>query len=281
MQAAVKKSGITPATLGALRRLVWKNFRAHGRDFVWRRNITPYRIVVSEIMLQQTQTDRVAKKFPEFVALFPNWKKLAAASPSAVIKAWQGLGYNRRALALHRIAQLVCHEHHGRLPRDPKILTTFPGIGPNTAGSILAFAYNQPVVFIETNIRSVFIHLLFLDTLAVTDEQILPLVASTLDETSPRDWYYGLMDLGVVLKKHFGNPNRRSASYRRQTKFTGSNRQLRGEIVRQLSQKSSQRADALVAVLTATWPPHAIRTALAQLAKEGFIVEKNGLMRLS
>ena len=186
-------------------------------------------------MLQQTQVSRVMEKFPAFVKRFPSFEALAAASPGEVIAAWQGLGYNRRALNLHRLA----NEIDGQLPRDPQELVKLPGIGPSTAGSIAAFAFNAPVVFIETNIRRVFIHHFFSDQAEVHDKEILLLVEATLDQERPREWYYALMDYGSFLAKQLPNPNRRSKHYTVQSRFEGSDRQLRGAMVRALA------ADAL------------------------------------
>jgi A/G-specific adenine glycosylase len=179
---------------------------------LWRHSDDPYRILVSEIMLQQTQVERVAVKYPTFIAAFPDAATLARAPQSAVIAAWQGMGYNRRAIALKKCAEKITDEYGGTVPRDPDVLATFPGIGPATASSICAFAFNLPVVFIETNIRRVFIHSFFPDKEIVTDQEILPLVERALDREQPRVWYWALMDLGTELKKQMPNPNRKSAA---------------------------------------------------------------------
>lgn len=198
----------------------------------WRDNPSPYYVVVSEVMLQQTQVSRVVLKFEDFVAKFPDWQSLAGASLSDVLAAWQGLGYNRRGQWLHQLALMVVNQYQGQLPVDPLELVKLPGIGPNTAGSITAFAFNSPVVFIETNIRRVFIHHFFEDQEGVTDKQLLPIIEQALDHEHPREWYYALMDYGAHLVKTTPNPNRRSYHYARQSKFEGSHRQLRGKILR-------------------------------------------------
>ncbi|MEK7079017.1 MAG: A/G-specific adenine glycosylase, partial [Patescibacteria group bacterium] len=131
------------------------------RDFPWRNTTDPYHILVSEVMLQQTQVARVMVKFPIFIDQFSNFKELATASTKDILQVWQGMGYNRRALYLKKIAEIVITQYKGKLPDDPAILDTFPGIGEATAASIVAFAFNKPLVFIETNIRRVFIHLFF------------------------------------------------------------------------------------------------------------------------
>ncbi|HSQ93670.1 MAG TPA: A/G-specific adenine glycosylase, partial [Methanoregula sp.] len=178
-----------PRSVRKFRDLVLTHYRCHGRDLAWRRTTDPYHILVSEIMLQQTQVERVSRKYPEFIAAFPDFPTLAEAPLSDVLGIWQGMGYNRRAIALQKCARRVVEEFGGTLPQDPDILATFPGIGKATAASICAFAFNRPVVFIETNIRTVFIHYFFKDTNPVHDTAILPLVKKTVDRKNPRVWY--------------------------------------------------------------------------------------------
>jgi A/G-specific adenine glycosylase len=216
--------------IGQFQELVWDYYRDHAREMPWREDPNPYWVVVSEVMLQQTQVSRVLEKFPQFIKQFDSFEKLAAARPADVIAAWQGLGYNRRALNLQKLAQAIDEE----LPRDPAELVKLPGIGPGTAGSIAAFAFDAPAVFIETNIRRVFIHHFFEDQEGVDDKQLLPLVEQALDREQPREWYYALMDYGTHLAKTVPNPNRRSKHHAVQSKFEGSDRQIRGEILRHL-----------------------------------------------
>lgn len=221
-------------TIVAFRELVWDYYRDHARAMPWRDQPSPYNVVISEVMLQQTQVSRVLQKYPLFVALFPNFASLAAARTVEVLAAWQGLGYNRRALNLQRLAQAVIEQHDGQLPADPTQLIKLPGIGPGTAGSIAAFAFNEPVTFIETNIRRVFLHHFFADHADVPDSDLLPLINKTLDREHPREWYYALMDYGTHLASSVPNPNRRSKHYTRQSRFEGSDRQIRGAIIRLL-----------------------------------------------
>ena len=230
--------------LAEFRKKVRNYYRIHGRDFPWRRTKDSYRILVSEIMLQQTQTGRVEGKYIEFLKQFPNFKALAKAPVREVLRAWQGLGYNRRALSLKRTAEIVVKEHGGKLPKDEALLVEFPGIGPGTAGAIRAFAFNLPSVFIETNIRRVFICCFFSNRRKVSDKEIFSLIEKTLPGGGrTREWYWALMDYGAMLgspKRSEGglghsrmeNPNRKSAHYTKQLKFEGSNRQLRGMILR-------------------------------------------------
>jgi A/G-specific adenine glycosylase len=206
----------------------------------WRGTTDPYRIFVSEVMLQQTQVDRVVGKYRQFVRAFPSWRSLARARLDRVLAVWRGLGYNRRALWLKRAAEAVAERHGGRLPRDVHELERLPGVGEATARSIAAFAFNEPTVFIETNIRSVFLHHFFPGRSKVGDCQLLPLVERTLDRRNPARWYSALMDYGVYLKRHHGNPSRRSRHHVRQAPFEGSDRQVRGRILTALLERPGQ-----------------------------------------
>ena len=265
---------LTPDQVASFRGLIYDHYRANPRPLPWRGTTDPYPILVSEIMLQQTQVDRVREKYVAFLAAFPDIATLAAASLPAVLTAWQGLGYNRRAIALHRCAQTVMTEHDGLLPTEVATLETLPGIGPYTARAIASFAFCQPTVFIETNIRTVFIHQFCRDRHGVHDREILPLVEQTLDRDNPRDWYFALMDYGVMLKKAHPNPGRRSAHHVRQSPFKGSNRELRSRILRQVLAAPACTATELAAMLGAK--PAAVEKNLVKLAREGFIVERDG-----
>jgi len=225
---------------------IWDFYRDNRRSFTWRNIDNPYHVLVSEIMLQQTQTYRVIAKYEEFIEAFPTFQKLASASLRDVLDVWQGLGYYRRARYLHQIAQIIIEKYAGLLPNDPVILQTLPGIGAGTAGSIAAFAFNKPTVFIETNIRSVFIHCFFRDKAKISDKELLPLIAATVDYTNPREWYYALMDYGVWCKSQQVNPNRKSAHYTKQSKFKGSDRQLRATILRLIVEKRAVSQEDII-----------------------------------
>ena len=253
---------------------IYTYFHEQGRDFAWRGIDNPYYVVVSEIMLQQTQTDRVSKKYDAFLASFPTIESLASASLDKVLAQWQGLGYNRRALALRAFAQRIVAEYSQGIPNDPEILVTFKGIGPATAASICAFAFNAPTVFIETNIRSVFIHYFFPQGIKVHDRDIMPLVAQTLDFENPRTWYYALMDYGVMLKKQHINPSRKSVHHASQSKFEGSDRQVRGLIVKMLVNTTILTKDDFVANIDRD--EKKIESILLDLVNEGFIKYARG-----
>ncbi len=228
-------------------------------------------------MLQQTQTDRVVPYYSRFLERFPRIDSLASAALRDVVQLWQGLGYNRRARYLHETARTITAGFGGRVPDDPEALQSLPGIGPGSAGAIAAFAYRRPVVFIETNIRRVFIHLFFSDRDRVSDREILPLIEVSLDRENPREWYYGLMDYGVHVASFFSNPNRRSRHYTRQSPFENSNRQVRGRIVRALSRVESAPLAALVAETGSEGP--VLERAIEGLIAEGMIVQEEATGR--
>ncbi len=250
---------------------IWKHYRSHGRhDMLWRKTTNPYRIAVSEIMLQQTQVARVTEKYGLFIKKFPSFASLARASLSEVLKAWHGLGYNRRALSLKKLAEIVMHEYKGKLPHEPEELVKLPGVGAATAGSIAAFAFNHPSIFIETNIRRVFIHFFFPRGKKVSDDTIMRLVAQAMDLKNPREWYLALMDYGTMLaNREKENPNRKSAHYVRQKPFVGSDRQVRGKIVALLVKRKS--LSVYMAAQQTNEPAERIEKIFAQLKKEGFV----------
>ncbi len=291
--------------------IIWGFYKNHKRDLPWRPPLLKvlndgfldaYKIVVSEIMLQQTQVPRVIEKYYEFIKKFPTFEALSQASIADVLSAWQGLGYNRRALFLKRTAQEILKKqkepklqtgnnrsdvsiHHYMIP---EFLETLPGIGKNTARSIYVFAFNKPEVFIETNIRRVFIHEFYshsytLDpepsTLSkIHDNQLYPLIEQTLDRTNPREWYYALMDYGSHLPKIVTNPNRQSKHYTKQSKFEGSLRQVRGRILKILLNKKSLSIEELKKEVKTS--EEYFENALAQLLKEQFLKAENNKIKI-
>src|SRR3989338_9445576 len=201
------------------RSIVWTYYRKYGRDLPWRHTADPYAIVVSEVMLQQTQVERVRGKYEEFLRKFPTFASLARASAPHVVGVWEGLGYNGRAIALRNLAKIVTEKYGGALPENMEELEKLPGIGVATAGSIRAFAFNAPEIFVETNIRRAVIHHFFSRREKIDEKRIQEMVQTTLDKKKPREWYWALMDYGAMLGKTVVNPNRRSAYYRKQSPF--------------------------------------------------------------
>lgn len=246
------------------------HYHLHGRTFPWRETSDPYAITVSEFMLQQTQTERVVPKYLAFLDELPTWNALARANQAQVLRLWQGLGYNRRALNLQASAQAVVERFGGEMPNDTKDLLGLPGIGPYTASAIEAFAYNKPVVMIETNIRRVYIHHFFADRTGVHDSEILPHIEETLDQDNPRIWYYALMDYGAYLGRIMPNPNRRSKHYARQSAFQGSRRQVRGMIVRFMLEQPGEPLQRLVE--REGLDPELLRDIVTDLRLEGFSI---------
>ena len=229
------------ALLGSFCETVWCEGDRLYRDLPWRRTRDPYAIWVSEVMLQQTQVARVDGRWQRWLERFPDTAVLADADAGDVLEEWQGLGYNRRALSLARAARMI-EDAGGEFPREERDLVALPGIGPATAAGIRAFAFDLPGVYLETNVRTVFLHELFPDAHDVPDSALVPLVreacpgfaASCGAERGPRAWYYALLDYGAFLKQTLPNPSRRSRTHARQSRFEGSHRQKRAELVRVL-----------------------------------------------
>lgn len=262
----------------SFREAVWGYYRDHARYLQWRDDPTPYKVLVSELMLQQTQVARVIPKFDAFLLTFPDFASLAQAPLSKVLSAWSGLGYNRRAKYLHQTAQRVVRDHAAQLPVSQAELTALPGIGKNTAGAIMAYAYNHPAVFVETNIRTVYFHHFFGDAQElVSDRDVAELVSQTLERENPREWYWALMDYGTHLKKTSGARLNTSRHYVKQTPLRGSLREMRGRIIRSLV-TSEQPAKTLREMVHGD---ERFEPALAALEAEGMVSIRDHMVRLS
>ncbi len=239
------------------------------RDMPWRRDTRGYYVLVSELMLQQTQVDRVIPKFNNFITRFPDMESLAEAPLAEVLRAWQGLGYNRRAKYLRDTAQAVVEVFQSRMPDTPEELMRLPGVGENTAGAICAYVFNQPVTFVETNIRTVYFHHFFPDGEKVSDKELRPLISKTLDREYPREFYWALMDYGSWLKKQGVGSVHQSQQYKKQPKLKGSVREIRGEIIRRLA-----IGDVTLLQLQSIFlADERLEPALAGLLRDGLIVE--------
>ena len=250
-------------------------YQSKGRhDLPWRKTHNPYEILVSEMMLQQTQVDRVIPKYEAFLKKYPTEQRLSKASLADVLKLWQGLGYNRRAKMLLVCAQMVVVDFKGAFPTSEQELLKLPGVGPYTAKAILAFAYNKPSVLIETNVRSVYLHHFFKDVSDVSDIDLLPYISRTCDTKNPREWYYALMDYGSYLKKEFGNPNSKSKHYAKQSTFKNSDRQIRGAIIRVLTEHTVSRAQLLT--LLSAFEDIRVDAQIEKLKSEGMVVYQKG-----
>ena len=271
---AVQKRRSLAKTETQFIKTVWSFYDGEGRhDLPWRKTTDPYKILVSEIMLQQTQVTRVLPKYTAFLKQFPTTKKLAEASLGEVLVAWQGLGYNRRSKFLKQAAEAVMREYKGKWPKTLPELRALPGIGSYTAGAVMNFAYNEPVPLIETNVRTVYIHHFFHNEVGVTDAELIPIIERTLDTKNPREWNWALMDYGTHLKKTVGNLSKRSKHYTKQSTFKGSDRQIRGAILRELSK--GPHTEAKLCKVLSDIEKERIRPALVALQKEHLLI-RNG-----
>lgn len=256
------------------KKTVWQYYHQNGRDLPWRQpeqngQYDPYKILVSEIMLQQTQVMRVIPKYHEFLKRFPSLAALARASLAEVLTVWLGLGYNRRARYLHEAAEQLAML--SEVPRSIELLERLPGIGKNTAAAVVVYSFNQPAIFIETNVRSVYLHHFFAGQQQVSDQALLPFITATLDQTNPRQWYWALMDYGSYLKRTQPNPNKRSKHYATQAAFQGSVRELRGQILKLLAINAQSEAQLKTLLADKRLEP-----VLETLRQEGLVVKVCG-----
>jgi len=248
--------------------LIWHKGKDLFRQMPWRDDTQPYYVLVSELMLQQTQVHRVIPKFTAFMERFPTIFDLATAPLSEVLILWSGLGYNRRAKFLHQAARKVVAEHDGMIPDTLKVLLQLPGVGPSTAGAIMVYSYNQPVVFIETNVRTVYFQHLFPGNNQIHDSELRAIVEKTIDHEHPREWYWALMDYGSWLKKQGLGATDRSTQYKKQPPLKGSLREVRGILLKALAER-----DHTVQELAEAAPPdERFEAALGALLDEGLIV---------
>ena len=256
---------------------VLRFWRRNGRhNLPWRKTRDPYKILVSEIMLQQTQVDRVVPYFERFIKKFPIIQSLAKSDLASTLKIWSGLGYNRRAKLLRECAKEIVEKRGGKVPRDFSALIDLPGIGPYTAGAIRVFAFNKPDVLIETNIRSVYIHHFFprkRHTVTISDRELQPYAEKAAKGQDPRTWHAALMDYGSFLKKTNPNPSRRSKHHTRQSPFEGSLRQYRGIILRRLLDGPITQSALLKVNVDSSYR---MELALKDLERERMIEKKKG-----
>lgn len=271
------KWGPTPAQSLSFRRAVYAHFQGGRRDFPWRRTRDPYRILVSEIMLQQTGVSRALPYYLNFIKKFPTLRALAGAPLREVLLVWQGLGYNRRARYLHNLAKEVAARYRGTLPTGERELRSLPGVGPYTGAAILAFAHDRFAVVLDTNIRTVYLHHFFQKKKKVSDKDIRALIEKTADRKNPRRWFSALMDYGAHLKRKGVRTNTQSTHYVPQKKFKGSRRELRGKIIKVLLAGPLREQD-ISRVCSKTGEE--TRGELKRLSKEGFVMPQKGKWRL-
>lgn len=248
------------------------------RPMPWREDTRPYFVLVSELMLQQTQVSRVIPKFQAFIAKFPDEATLASASLADVLTQWQGLGYNRRAKYLHEAAKMIVRDFAGAFPTTRDQLLELPGVGKNTAGAVQAYSFNQPALFVETNIRTVYIHHFFHDQSAISDAQILEKLAATIDQENPRVFYQALMDYGTWLKANGVRNNASSKHYKKQAPLKGSVREVRGHLVAWLAAEGDQ---PLAEAERRYHGDARFEVALAGLKKDGLVALHHSKLHLT
>jgi A/G-specific adenine glycosylase len=260
------------ARLKVFRTIVWDYYRKNGRhDLPWRKTTDPYKILVSEVMLQQTQVSRVIEKYRSFLKRFPNVRALAKAPLSEVLKEWSGLGYNRRGKYLHDAAKEIVAKYRGNF--EEALRHQLPGVGPYTKAAVRAFAFNESGTLIETNIRAAAIHHFFPTSQIISDKRLLGTLEESAKGQDPREWHWALMDYGAHLKKSGVRNNQQSAHYAKQSKFEGSLRQIRGATLRALHNSSSTERQISGRL---SLPLLSIKEALEGLALDGLIVKKKG-----
>lgn len=249
------------------------------RNMPWRDDARPYYVLVSELMLQQTQVDRVIPKFEAFIAAFPDEETLADASLADVLTLWSGLGYNRRAKFLHEAAKKIVHDYGGVFPDTEMNLLALPGVGKNTCGAIRAYAFNHPAIFVETNVRTVYFHHFFADGDSVDDKQIIALLEQTIDRERPREFYWAMMDYGSWLKRNGAGRLQQSKHYKKQSALKGSVREVRGLILKYLANEG----DSSLTNLSARMPDdERFDAALQGLIRDGLIDrQKDGVIHLT
>lgn len=254
------------------------------RGMPWRTIKGPYKILVSEIMLQQTQVSRVIPKYLAFLKEFPTVSSLAKAPRLKLLKAWAGLGYWRRALLLQNTAHIIQNTYAGKFPQDPKTLETLPGIGRYTARALACFAFGNTEAFLDTNIRRVYLHFFFPNRKNVSDKEILKIAQKCLYSVShdrrkksitAREWHYALFDYGATALKDKAI-NKRSRHYTKQSKFEGSFRSFRTKIMRFLLEQPNQKATAnkIQRMLQKEGSPYPSEKLLASLEKDDLIKRK-------
>jgi A/G-specific adenine glycosylase len=275
----MKNGEISSGKIDAFKEAVYSNYKESKRTFPWRTNTNPWGILVSEFMLQQTQTERVVEYWNKWMNKWPTPKMFHKASLEDALRAWSGLGYNRRCCHLKDCARRIVREYDGEIPDKPGDLEQLQGIGPYTARAVPCFAYNVPTVFIETNIRAAVLHFFFKEEDKVKDKELLPILKTCLDQNDPRTWYWALMDYGAALKRLTPNPNRRSAHYTRQSPFAGSFRQLRGAVIRALVQDGPADKEELRR-RSGIERDEDLYLAVNALEKELMVAEVNGIYQI-
>ena len=275
---------LTQEAIVHFQELLWQKASELYRDMPWRSDTQPYFVLVSEIMLQQTQVPRVKVKFEEFMTRFPTIATLANAPLADVLTVWSGLGYNRRAKYLHEAAKKIVEQFNGDIPDSHDQLVQLPGVGPNTAGALLAYSFNQPSLFIETNIRTVVFHHFFNDRVDVNDREVKEALEQVVDYEHPREFYWAMMDYGSWLKQQGAGGIDRSKHYKKQAPLKGSVREVRGRILKILATGDFTESELKGQLETWTSIDERYEKAIEGLLTDGLIKragEKSGRFHLT
>ena len=259
-------------TIPQFQRKILSWYKKNKRDLPWRNTKDSYRILVSEVMLQQTQVARVIPKYKEFLQKFPTLETLAKASDKALLRVWAGLGYWRRSRFLKENAQKILEEFGDKFPQNSKTLQTLPGIGEYTAKALACFAFGNTEAFLETNIRRVYLHFFFPKRKNVPDKEILKVAQRAVRKKNPREWHYALFDYGATVLKD-KKINQRSKHYAKQSRFEGSFRSFRTKVMRFLLDQQDQKAtkSRLARFLKEAQSPYPSEKVLAALEKDSLI----------
>ena len=282
--AVVFASEVETDALTEFVRRVLRHGSEQYRDFAWRRTTDPYAVLVSEVMLQQTQTVRVQRYFDAWLARFPTADALAAASIGDVLEAWQGLGYNRRALLLKQTGERISEQYGGEVPATYEDLLALPGVGAATAAGVLVFAYNRSAVYLETNVRTVVLHEWFGNRDQIGDGEIREVLVHAArvcgdQKIPPRVWNYALLDWGAYLKRTIPNPSRRSKHHSVQSRFEGSRRQKRATLLRAVL--TADGGSAVDYAQTSGYDLDIVEDIFSDLVSEGFLSVTQGRYRVA
>lgn len=269
---------LSPRRIVSFQHKIFSWWTTHNRDLPWRHTRDPYEIMVSEVMLQQTQVLRVLPKYAEFIEAFPTVSILAKTTPADVLRIWKGMGYNRRALYLQKASKVIVVIYHGKFPVSEKELVKLPGLGIYTARAILVFAYGQEVPLVDTNIRQIITHFFFKDQ--PQKESIIEEVAKQLVPLGKSwEWHQALMDFGALAMTNIQYP---MTNRKKQKPFKDSNRYYRGRMIDRLRDGEVQQ-DKLIEECVCLYgkPRSHINSIIASLIKDGLIeFPSHGILRL-
>jgi A/G-specific adenine glycosylase len=270
---------LTKTRINTFHEMIFVWWKDHRRSLPWRETNDPYRILVSEVMLQQTQVSRALPKYEEFLYFFPDVYALASAKTSQVLKVWQGMGYNRRALYLKKTAEAVVSAHHGYFPEAEMDLLKLPGVGKYTARAIMVFAFRQDVAMIDTNIRQILVHFFF-DGKAVSEKEVENVADALVPKGKSWEWHQALMDYGALALKAVRGKTK-AVMKAKAVPFKESDRYFRGRIVDALRQKDWKEKE-LVSYMSAFYkkPSMFITRIVDGLVKDSLVTRKKNVVQL-